>query len=237
MTARRVTFGDDLQPDEWRRPRAPQAAGGIPASAWGGSPAAREAGDAMQGAPMRGDAVRYFPVAGPTIEAYEDFRDGKPLQGIGNSLLALGDGALVYTTGGVAAAVGRGTAVNAGKMTGNAIQSQLRRRGVSGPGKEVHHTFELKGLARNVENWRNHPAFVKVLPKADHRRIHGRWGDLPKFNPLQATWVGTPTWMKTLPAGLGPRTVQGVVDLLHPKTPRREQDLPPPSPFGERPLR
>ena len=55
--------------------------------------------------------------------------------------------------------------------------------------------------------------FLQVLAKADHRRLRGRWGDLPKFNAVERFWVGTPAWMKNVPAGLGARLAEGAADL------------------------
>ena len=112
------------------------------------------------------------------------------------------DAGLWFDGAGVADAVLKGTATNTGKMTAYAIQSQLRRRGVVPAGHEVHHAVALNGIGRAQESWRNHPAFMKILPKVQHRRIHTSWGGLPRFGPLQRWWVGTPSWTKTVSAWL-----------------------------------
>jgi len=124
--------------------------------------------------------------------------------GVARDLAEIGSDALLVPEGvGVVEALAKDTAWNTGKMTAKAVSTQLRRRGVVPAGSEVHHSAELNGISRSQDNWRNHPAFLKILPKVDHRRIHGRWGDLPRFGPLQRLWVGTPNWMKAVPAWVG----------------------------------
>lgn len=172
-----------------------------------------EAQDAMAAVPLDPEVARVMPVTGPAMQAYDDFTSGKPLAGLAQTALAVGDGLLMYTGVGVGSAFARGTATNVGVRTAEAARKQLRRRGVAGVGQEIHHSMPLNGISRTAENWRNHPAFLKVLAKADHRRLRGRWGDLPKFNAAERFWVGTPAWMKNVPAGLGARFVEGAADL------------------------
>ena len=217
----------ELYDREMAKVRAERAAiEGVSRQRWVGSPARMEAQDAMTAVPPDPAAGRVMPLIGPLMEAYDDFRGGKPLQGLGQTALAVGDGLLMSTGAGAALAFGRGTAKNVGVRTAEAVRKQLRRRGVAGPGQEIHHSVSLNGISRTAQNWRNHPAFMKVLPKADHRRLTGRWGDLPKFGPVERLWVGTPAWMKNVPAGLGARVADGVADLKahfapEPKSPDR----------------
>jgi hypothetical protein len=124
--------------------------------------------------------------------------------GVAEDLANIGvDAAMSMEGVGVLRAVQRGTATNVGRMTAEAARKQLRRRGAAGVGEEIHHSVSLNGIGRTVENWRNHPAFLKVLPKADHRRLTGSWQGLPQYGPIQRFIVGTPNWMKTVPAWLG----------------------------------
>jgi hypothetical protein len=187
----------------------------------------------MAATPMDPRGFRYLPVTGPAIDAYEAAREGDVGGAALNAGLAVADVALLSTGVGAAGAFARGTARNAGRMTANAVRAQMRRRGVTKAGQELHHSIELNGIPRNVENWRNHPAFMKPLAKASHRRLHGRWGDLPEYNSVQKLWVGTPTWMKTVPTGT-PRLVERVAALSETEEPN---GLPRPTPYGERPLR
>lgn len=222
--------GDDL---------SDSARGGIPSSAWGGSPARREAQDALQATPMNPEALRYLPVTGSVIDSYEAARRGEVLPALGHAALALGDVGMLATGVGVVGAIGRRTAWNTGKMTGNAVRQQMKRRGVTPDGYDLHHSVELNGIPRNVPNWRNHPAFMKPLPRSDHKRMRGRdlKLNLPEFNGFQKFVVGTPTWMKTVPSGVGVHAVEGAIRAFegpnneHPARPR------PPAPYGERPLR
>lgn len=156
-----------------------------------------------------------MPVLGPSLEAVRRFADQDPLSGLFQVGVAGSDGLFLGTGLNVLSAVQRGTAWNTGRMTAEAARKQLRRRGAAGAGEEIHHSFELAGIPRTAVNWRNHPAFLKVLPKADHRRLTGKWGNLPRYGPVQRLWVGTPDWMKEVPAAIALRTPD-VVSRLFP---------------------
>jgi hypothetical protein len=69
------------------------------------------------------------------------------------------------------------------------------------PGQEIHHTVPLNGLGRNVQDPRNHYAFLKVLPKEQHRRLTGSWNGKPMYDPIRRVWYGTTDWMKAVPTG------------------------------------
>ena len=199
---------------------------------WAGSPSRSEAADAMAATPMDPAGVKYFPVIGPVVESAEHFGTGHPWRGLGDGVSALVDAGLLVT--GVGEAVAKGVAKNGGKQMVRALARQLRRQGVAGRGQEIHHAFELNGIGRSVENWRNHPAFLKVLSKADHRRIHGSWGGLPRFDPVTRTWVGTPDWVKTTSAWLTDQAGKAVGQIGVPAPPTQPLE---PAPYGERPLR
>lgn len=186
----------------------------------------------MAATPMDPAGVKYFPVIGPVVESVEHFGTGHPWRGLGDGVSALVDAGLLAT--GVGEAVAKGVAKNSGKQTARAVARQLRRQGVAGRGQEIHHAFELNGIGRSVENWRNHPAFLKVLSKADHRQIHGSWGGLPRFDPIARTWVGTPDWVKTTSAWLTDQAGKAVGQIGVPAPPTQPLQ---PAPYGERPLR
>ena len=198
-----------------------------PRMKWAGSPARSEAADAMAATPMDLEALKYFPVIGPILDSVEDFGTGHPWLGVGDGVSAVVDAGLVATGVGVGEAFAKGVANNSGKQSARAVARQLRRKGVAGRGQEIHHSIELNGIKRNVENWRNHPAFLKVLSKADHRRIRGSWGGLPRFDPITRTWVGTPDWMKTTSAWLTDQAGKAVgqISLAAPST--RHASQPP----------
>lgn len=229
--------------DEWvRRKRAQEARemaaeralDAAPTQRWSGSPARMEADDAMAATPMDPNAFWDAPVVGPALEGIEDVRGRRPVQAVGNATLAVVDAALLATGVGVLNAIERGVANNVGVRTAEAVRKQLRRRGVTLPGQEINHTFELNGIKRTVENWRNHPAFLKVMEKADHRRLRGKWGDLPRYDPIRRAWIGSPDWMKAVPAWIAAR---GYDTLTKPQINEATSKPLPRSPYGERPLR
>ena len=226
--------GEDYDAMLSKKRLAENALDQAPRMKWAGSPARSEAADAMAATPMDPAGVKYLPFIGPVVESVEHFSTGHPWRGLGDSVSALLDAGMLATGVGVGAAVAKGVAKNSGKQTARAVARQLRRQGVAGGGQEIHHTFELNGIGRSVENWRNHPAFLKVLSKADHRRIHGSWGGLPRFDPITRTWVGTPDWVKTTLAWLTDQAGKAVGQIGVPAPPTRPQQ---PAPYGERPLR
>lgn len=229
--------------DEWVRQKraqearemaAERALAAAPSQRWAGSPARTEAGDAMAATPMDPNAFWDAPAIGPALEGIEDVRGRRPDQAVGNATLAVADAAMLATGVGVLNAIERRVANNVGVRTAEAVRKQLRRRGVALPGQEINHTFELNGVKRTVENWRNHPAFLKVMEKADHRRLRGKWGDLPKYDPIRGAWIGSPDWMKAVPAWI---TARGYDTLAKAQIHRTTPKSPPQAPYGERPLR
>lgn len=172
-------------------------------SRWAGSPAQLEAQDALAATPPNLLGAKFFPVLGPMFDVVDDVRSERPWSATGDGLMALADIGMVVTGIGAVSAMEKGVANNVGRRTAEAARKQLRRRGVAAPGQEIHHSAPVNGRSRTVENWRNHPAFLKVLEIEKHRRQTGSWQGLPKYDPLRRTWIGTPTWMKTVPVWLG----------------------------------
>lgn len=70
-------------------------------------------------------------------------------------------------------------------------------------GEEIHHSIPLDGLSRSAQDWRNHYALLKTLPKETHRRLHGSWNGKPPFDPVRRMWYGTTDWQKSVPAAIG----------------------------------
>lgn len=77
---------------------------------------------------------------------------------------------------------------------------------MAGAGEEIHHAVPLKGTSRQLQDWRNHYAFLRTLPIEQHRRLTGSWlrdgVRMPKYGPLGQVWYGTTDWMKTAPVGV-----------------------------------
>ncbi len=235
--------------DEWvRRKRAEELAGqGGSGAQWVGSPALLEAQDATTIGPPPPGIQEFIPVVGPALDAVDDARNGRPLSAVGDVASAILDLGLADTGLDIAKAGAKGVLNNVGRRTAEAARKQLRRRGVAGVGQEINHSFQLNGMSRTVENWRNHPAFLKVLPTASHRRLTGSWDGKPKYDPVRGLWVNTPTWMKTVPAWVFGRALPQLSRLWPPDADSQQQlfstpegqksSLPPPAPYGERPLR
>ena len=121
-----------------------------------------------------GLAASLIPVVGPAWQAAADLQEGN-LVGAGvNTALAIADatpaGPLIK--GAKAAKLGIGV-FKKGSVTAGAAQKMIKKAGLTGPGKEVHHSIPLDGVGRSVQDWRNHYLFLKVLPKEVHRRLHG----------------------------------------------------------------
>jgi hypothetical protein len=160
----------------------------------------------------------FIPVVGPAWEAVGDLQDGDYGGAAINGAAAIADAfpVGVAVKGVRAAAKGVGV-LKKGAVTADAARKVLRRVGMAGPGQEIHHAIPLKGIGRNVEDVRNHYAFLKVLPQEQHRRLTGSWLGKPRYDPIRRTWYGTTDWMKALPVGaasyaaeLGDRVSKGV---------------------------
>jgi len=201
---------------------------------WLGSPARSEANDALGATPGDKEVARYFPVTGPLMSASDNARAGHPVRAATDVAEAIADLGTPVTGLEVAEAFEKGVAKNVGRMTAEAARKQLRRRGVAGTGEEIHHSIPLNGIKRTVENWRNHPAFLKVLPQAQHRRLTGSWQGAPRYDPVRRLWIGTPDWMKTVP-GYVTTHADNAADFLG----SISNPAPPPyrGSYGEFPLR
>jgi hypothetical protein len=78
----------------------------------------------------------------------------------------------------------------------------------------------LKGLSRSVTDWRNYPAFIKVLKQKQHRPLHGSWRGEKEYNALLKAWYGTTGWMKAA----GASAAAGASRLLPQEEIDREED-------------
>lgn len=158
-----------------------------------------------------GPVESLFPVVGPAWQAAADLQEGN-LVGAGvNTALAIADvtpaGPLIK--GAKAAKLGIGV-LKKGSVTAGAAQKMIKKAGLTGPGKEVHHSIPLDGVGRSVQDWRNHYLFLKVLPKEVHRRLHGSWAGKPRYDPVRRIWYGTTDWQKAFPTLAVSRTADSV---------------------------
>jgi len=158
-----------------------------------------------------------IPVIGPGWEAAADLQDGDYRGAALNVGLAALDvvPAAVALKGVNAARKGIGI-WKAGSITANAAAKQMRARGLAKAGQEIHHSAALNGASRTAQDWRNHFAFLKPLPKVQHRRLHGSWGGLPRYDPIRRVWYGTTDWQKALPLGVADHVASAWDNLARP---------------------
>ncbi len=143
-----------------------------------------------------------IPVVGPAWETAGDLQDGNYIGAAVDAASAVTDVLPVGVAIKGLRAASKGIRVlKEGSVTAGAAAKAIRRAGLAGAGEEIHHTIPLNGLGRNVQDFRNHYAFLKTLPKEQHRRLTGSWLGQPRYNAAQRLWVGTTDWMKAYPAG------------------------------------
>lgn len=169
-------------------------------------------------------AQSFIPVVGPAWEAAADLQDGNYGGAAFNAAMALGDALPVGAVVKGARAARKGIGVlKKGSVTAGAAAKKIKRAGLTAPGQEIHHSIPLNGLSRSAQDWRNHYALLKILPKATHRRLTGRWGDAPRFNALERLWHGTTDWQKSGPAALGAYAADSWENLAGPFDPTLQQ--------------
>lgn len=143
-------------------------------------------------------AQSFIPIVGPAWEAVADLQDGNYAGATFNGAMAVADALPIGPAiKGFNAARKGVTVLKKGSVTAKAAASRLRDWGVATKGQEIHHTVPLNGASRTAQNWRNHYAFLKVLPKEQHRRLTGSWAGKPRYDPIRRVWYGTTDWMKT----------------------------------------
>lgn len=172
-------------------------------------------------------AAPYVPVVGPALDMRQDLRDGDYAGALFNGVMLAAD----LTPFGHARKVMRVVdAINKsrrGPLLAGAKTQAARIRNIEnlkGKDVEIHHTIPMKGIrglipgaSRYAEGLaRNHPANLKIMRKADHRRMTGKWTDpitgqvLPEFNAAQKAWHGTNALQKTTALAAGATAVDAV---------------------------
>lgn len=158
-----------------------------------------------------GPVESLIPVVGPAWQVATDLQEGNLLGAGVNTALAVADatpaGALVK--GAKAAKLGIGV-VKKGSVTAGAAAKMIKKAGLTGPGREIHHSIPLDGVGRSVQDWRNHNLFLKVLPKEVHRRLHGSWAGKPRYDPIRRIWYGATDWQKAFPTSAASMTADSI---------------------------
>lgn len=165
-------------------------------------------------------AESFIPVIGPAWEAVGDIQDGDYAGAAFNGAMAMADALPVGVAvkGARAATKGIGL-MKKGRVTARAARDAMAKAGLTKPGEEVHHTIQLNGTPRNVQDWRNHFPFLKSLPIEQHRRLHGRWMGKARYDPVRQIWYGTTDWMKAIPTGVAGYVADAVENATHPSNP------------------
>ena len=162
-------------------------------------------------------AESFIPVVGPAWEAAGDHLDGNYGGAAFNAAMAVGDALPVGAIFKGVKAARKGIGVlKDGAVTAGAAAAAIKKAGLAGADKEIHHTIALEGLGRSVPDWRNHFALLKVLKKETHRRLRGSWKGKPKFGPVMRVWHGTTDWQKTVPVAIGAYTADAWENLNRP---------------------
>ncbi len=148
-------------------------------------------------------AEQFIPIVGPAWDAVADLQEGHYGSAAFNAAMA---GMDAVPIGFGVKAVRKASKVTRTLRTplpkAYAVQQKMHTLGLASTLEDVHHMFELNGIARNVQHWKNNPVFLKVLPREVHQRLHHRAGNKPQFGPALRFWHGTTDWMKAWAAGI-----------------------------------
>jgi len=164
-----------------------------------------------------------IPIAGPLWEAAADLQDGDIGGAAFNGIMAITDALPVGVAFKGARMATKGVGIlKEGSTTARAAQQLMRKRlDLKGKPYEIHHSVPLAGIKRGEKNWRNHNAFLKVLPTEQHRRLTGSWGGKPKYDPIRQVWYGTTDWQKAIPTALAARASDTAENLRQQTRERR----------------
>jgi len=151
-----------------------------------------------------------IPIAGPLWEAAADVQDGNYGGAAFNGVMAVADALpvspaikLVRLMGKLRTA-GKLRRYEEGLASAKAMQTRYKSLELTKAGQELHHTIPHRyaGVGRTTKSAINHPALLKPMDKAMHRRLTGAWKGEPEFNSLQKLWHGTTDLQKTAPVGV-----------------------------------
>ena len=162
-------------------------------------------------------AESFIPVVGPAWEAAADLQEGNYGGAAFNGAMAVADALPIGVAFKGLNAARKGVGIlKEGSVSAGAAARQYRKLGMAKHGEEVHHTVPLDGTSRTAQDWRNHYAFLKALPKEQHRRLTGSWAGKPMYDPIRRAWYGTTDWMKAVPAGVAGYAADAWENVTHP---------------------
>ncbi len=145
-----------------------------------------------------GTAESLIPVWGSAREAIADYNEGDMVGAVANGALALTD---LTGEGYVLKSIGKGGLKVAGSHAWKDTRKWLGPEGQAllAKGQHGHHwLIPQNGWGKKVpEAIKNQPWNVMPMPNSQtHARLHGKLGDMPKFNALERYVQGTPAWWK-----------------------------------------
>jgi hypothetical protein len=150
----------------------------------------------------------------------DDLQDGNYAAAAFNGAMAVADALPIGVAVKGLRAAGKGvTVLKKGSKTANAAASRLRAWGLAKKGEEIHHTVALDGIKRNVQNWRNNYALLKVLPEEVHQRLTRTSNNKPPFGSIPRIWYGATDWQKAIPVGVAGYAADTWENLTHPFAP------------------
>ena len=161
-----------------------------------------------------GELESLIPVWGSGREALADWHDGDRIGAAGNAVLAVSD---LIPAKAIVGSVMKGAIKKTGSYAWRtkpwektqSVRQWLGEKGYLKPGEHGHHwAIPQNGWGKNVPEWfKNQPWNIKGLDAVTHGRTHGRYKvdgvKLPKFNPAQQVWYGTPAWAKAVGTSVG----------------------------------
>ncbi|KKC27971.1 hypothetical protein [Sphingomonas sp. SRS2] len=154
----------------------------------------------------------FIPVVGPAWEAAADFQDGNYGSAAFNGAMAVADALPVSPAIKLLNLMSKmNKRYKPGLASAGAMQKRYKSLKLTSPGHEVHHTLPLNGASRTAKgDLRNSPAFLKVLPKEQHRRLTGSFNGKRQYDPVRKIWYGTNEWQKAVPTAIAGRAADNI---------------------------
>jgi hypothetical protein len=156
-----------------------------------------------------GFAESLIPVWGSGREAVADFQEGNYAGAALNGALAASD---LFLAESIAKGLAKGgfyVAKNVAKKApydwDKVVRPWMGEQGFLEAGQHGHHwAIPQNRWGKKVPDAiKNQPWNIKPMPDAiTHWRLEHRVGDLPRFNPLERYWYGTPAWSKVATGAL-----------------------------------
>lgn len=175
-------------------------------------------------------AESFIPIVGPAWEGIADYQEGNYAGAAFNGAMAVADALPISPAAKLLTVMFKlSRRYGKGLASADAMRKRFKAMGLTSPGREVHHTLALNGANRSAKgDVRNHAAFLKVMPREQHRRLTGSWQvklpdgtsqRLPRYNQAQRLWYGTTDGQKAFPTAVGAKAVDSWQNFTRPDDP------------------